>query len=466
MNWRVKGKVLIVLLMLSVLISSCEEDDNTIGFPVEKNLNVNYFEYTVPIEMIWVDSVLSQNLGTIYAGQFDFRDAGFVEAIPYISYTAQAYDSNINVPHNALFKDLHLNLDYTSATSVKTDIPVSLEILQLTDTIAGNKQNFIQGKVPYEKLIGQKSFIFYPDTLNAEQTSDTVEYSEQIDLDNSLGQSLLNKLKQRDLSVLSNYEAFDAFFKGITIAPSLEHSAILGFSPKTSTIVLEYTYVDEEGEDKEGKFTFFPAKYFHNISPNKDDNDLANAAFSGITCCYEPYNPTGDFVYQLFGTGISMIMDLSAMKNFSDSLQNAMINSASLVIDDVVPVSIYASPPNQLAFYLVNERGMRIPEEFANQDFYMTLPTNEIHRGPLRVGNPVTPSFEEFQQQYKTNVTLYLQELIEDESTPAHLLIENATLVSLGNSGYFFLRRATGTFSAIKVPKGSVKLKVYYTTLN
>ncbi|MGK7391495.1 MAG: hypothetical protein ACNS60_14160 [Candidatus Cyclobacteriaceae bacterium M2_1C_046] len=469
MNLLDKGKVLIVLIMLSVLYSSCEEDFNTIGIPADNNLSVNYFEYDIPVEMLWVDSVVSQNIGVIYSGKFDLDEVGVIKAIPFISYGAELYDSNINVPHNAVYKDIYLNLDYRTALSGDENVPITLNVFQLEDTIEMNRNvvKFIEDSSPLGSLVGQKTFTFFPDTLNAKLTSDTVEYSERIDLDNELGQFYMTKLKQRDPSVFFDFETFDASFKGLAIVPSDGNTALLGFTPGTaSSVVIEYTFLDEEGVEKEGKFTFRPIRYYHNITPNKDDSDLSGTEFPSLPCCYEPFTPEGEFYYQMFGTGINLSLDLSGFKNFTDSLNSTIVNGASIVIDDVMPTSPYQNPPNALGFYFIDETGHRMKKEFANTTFFRTLPINELHLDPLRVAFPASAPYNQADEQYSVNITLYMQKLIEDESTPARLIIENADMPNYGNSTLQFLRRSSKALTGIKVPKNSIKVKIYYSTVN
>lgn len=466
MNLLDKGKVLVTLIMLSVLYSSCEEDENTIGFPEDNNLNVNFLEYDIPVKMLWVDSVISQNTGVIYSGKFDLDEAGIIKSVPFISYTAQQYDSNINVPHNAIFKDVYLNLDYVTALSGEANVPISLNIFQLQDTIPGDRVQFIEDSSPLGDLVGQKSFTFFPDSLEAELTTDTVEYSERIDLDHSLGQFYLTKLKQRDLSVFHNYKSFDTSFKGLAIVPSEDNTALLGFTPSnTSSVVIEYTYIDEQGVEKEGNFIFRPARYYHNITPNKNNPEISESEFSSITCCYNPFTPVGEFYYQLFGTGINLSLDLTDFKMFADSLKNPVVNAASIIIDDVTPTSPHQGPPNAVAFYFIDETGHRMKKEFANTNFFRTLPANQIQADPLRVAFPVSSFFNPVQEQYTVNVTLYMQKLIEDQATPAQLLMEDADLISFGGSPLQFLRRSSKTLTGIKIPKESIKLKIYYSTV-
>lgn len=469
MNLWDKGKVLVVLCVLSLLYTSCEEDDSTIGFPAENNLNVDYFEYDIPIEMLWVDSVRSQNLGAIYAGKFDFLEAGTVTATPYFSFTAIRYDSNISVPHNAIFKDIYLHLEYSKAISDKIPSEVSFDVLQLSEQIKGKegdqeKVYYIEDKIPATNLVGQKTFTFYPDSLEMKLKTDSIQYFERIDLDNSLGQFYVNKLKQKDSTIFYDFDAFDSSFKGLTLVPSENNIAILGFSPVTSYITIEYTYVDDKGNEKEGSFVFRPARYFHNITPNEDEPDLSGAEFSDITCCYNSYNPATNFVYQLFGTGINIKLDLSALKQFSDTLNNPTINSAAIILNDVESTNLDQAAPEVIAMYLLDESGHRITESFANQEFYLTLAKNEAQLNPLRVGQPQIAVLDSVNKRYRFNVTYFMQEVFDDSNTPDQLLIEYAALASSGITGYSYLRRSSRYLGGIKIPKNSIKLRIYYST--
>jgi hypothetical protein len=463
MNLWVKGKGLLALVLLIALFSSCEDEENTIGLPVQNQLDLKYLEYEVPVEMVWTDSVISQNPGIIYSGRFDLDEAGILTATPYISFAPQAYDTNINVPSGAVFKDFYLELDYVGGLSTDEASTESFEVYQLEDTINGFVQHFIEDQQALGQLIGEKTFTFYPDSLNLDIERDSIDYREIISLDQTMGEDLLGKLKQQDPEIFNSRKAFDIAFKGIAIVPGNENSAIPGFSPAQSQIVIEYEY-EENGDVKNGRFIFKPTnKYYHNITPNKTEMTFNGGTFSDITCCYEGYTPAGNFIYQMFGTGINIKLDLTAFKSFSDTLNTTLLNSAILELDDVESTTEHHKPVSNIAFYLTNENGRRLSGQKSNIDFYRALTAEKVNLDPVRLGDPSIVPFNPVQESYTADITLFMQHLIKDPSTPGYLLLEAADPVAFGN--LIQLRRSSRRIGAIQIPKGSIKVKLYYSTI-
>lgn len=464
MNLWVKGKGLLAIIMLIVFCASCEEDENTIGLPVENQLDLNYVEYDVPVEMVWTDSVVSQNIGVIYSGKFDLDEAGILKAVPYISFAPQRYDSNINIPSDAVLKDFFIELDYTADLSGVNASQQTLQIYQLADTINGFVIHTIEDEHSLGELIGEKTFTYHPDSLQIDLERDTINYTERIHLDRDLGINLFSKLRTEDSATFYNAKVFDIAFKGLAIVPGIDNSAILGFSPAQTRIIFTYEHLSN-GNTVTSQFVFFPtSKFYHNIIPNKDIQALEEAVFSDITCCYEPFNPVGDFVYQVFGTGINIKLDLSAFKMFADTLNNPIVNAAVLELDDVQSTVEHESPPPQISFYLTTSEGKRTTSQISNIDFFRTLPNEQITANPVRVGDPVVLSYNNQQDYYKANITLFINHLIEQPQTPSYLVMESADIVS--QLQLPSLRRSAKTLGAISVPKESVKIKMYYSAVD
>lgn len=463
MNLWVKGKGLLAIMLLVAFFFSCEDEENTIGLPVENQLNLKYFEYEVPVEMVWTDSIISQNTGIIYSGRFDLEEAGVITATPYISFAPQAYDTNINIPSGAVFKDFYLELDYTHGLKTEEVTTESFEVYQLEDSINGFVLHFSDDKQPLGKLLGEKTFSFYPDSLNLDIERDSIDYREIISLDQAMGQDFLEKLKQQDSTTFYNRKAFDVAFKGIAIVPGNENSAIPGFSPAQSQIVITYDYEDN-GNTKTGRFSFKPtSKYYHTITPNKKEMTINGGTFSDITCCYEEYTPAGNYIYQMFGTGINIKFDLTAFKSFTDTLNSTLLNSAILEMDDVQSTTEHQKPPANIAFYITDANGRRITAQQNNINFYRTLTAEKINADPVRLGDPAFVTYNPVQETYKTDVTLFMQHLVENPSTPAYLLMEGADRTSFGN--LVQLRRSSRELGAIQIPKESIKIKLYYSTI-
>ena len=466
MNLWAKGKGLLTLIiMFAALCTSCEDEENTIGLPVENQLNLNYVEFQVPVEMVWTDSVISQNTGFIYAGRFDLGEAGMLSATPYVAFSAQAYDSAINIPAGAVLKDFYLELDYAGALMSEDVSTETFQVYQLEDTINNFVLHFTEDKQGYNQLIGEKTFEFNPDSVKLDQERDSIDYREKIPLDLTLGEDFFNKLKQQDSTTFYNREAFETAFPGITIVPGTENSVIPAFSPEQSRIIITYEYEDS-GNTKTGSFTFRPsAKFYHNITPNKEEMIFNGGTFSDITCCNIGYNPVGDFVYQVFGTGINLKLDLSAFKMFTDTLDNKIIlNTAVLELDDVAGTVEGTNPPSSIAFYLTDETGQRSSGERSNIDIYRTLTEEQVNADPLRLGEPAIVNYNPVQEAYKVTITLFLEHMIENPSlTPGHLIMEAADFSTFGNLRQ--LRRSSRTLGAVKIPKESIKIKMYYSTM-
>lgn len=478
MNLWAKALALSGFIILALLTFSCEEEINEIGLPVENSLNLQYYEYDVPVSMVWVDSVLSSNTGLLYSGSYDFQGGGRVQATTYIPMQPITFYPNVNVPDSALtLTEVFLNMDVV--TSIDGDMPTTetLRLYELADTINTREEYFTENTAALGNLIGEGTFTFYPDSVQLDQQSDTVFYGVRISIDNAIGQTWLDLLQDGDSLNFANLDLFGAnVFKGLAVVPDANNSALIGYSPENTQIVIRYEYVNSDGETIEGAFAYnVAAGYYHNIIPNPDQQMLGAAAYSGISCCFENYIPGGDYVYQLLGTGINIKMDLSELREFTDSLGTTVINSAVLEIDGAETVGGERGLPSTFAFYMTDDSNRRFRTEFViRNSTFSTFQTLQIESNsgsynPLTAGNPLLSVYNNQTEQYRINIARFIEAVTNDDEIPAQFLIQpvipnSASLIPVDRSS--IVRRTSQRINAIRVPKDGFKIKIYYSTID
>lgn len=460
-NW----KGLLSLLMIGALTFSCKDDENTIGLPVENALNLKYLEYDVPVEMVWLDSTRSDE-GQIYIGRYETEDVGVITSVPYITFRPQGYnvsDTSSLIPANAIFDSLVLNLHYNNAFDNNTESTETFKIYHLDESIPSFVRHYTYEKIPYSGLLGEKTFTYYPDSLEYDKL-DSIDYIEQVLLDPSFGHSLLDKLQS--FSTFKTQNEFEEFFPGIAVESGEGNVSLMSFSQTSSEILLYFTYTTDEGEVKQSSFRFSPTKYFNNITPNKYSSDLSGTSLANLSCCNDPIEITGDYVYQIFGTGINLKLDLSAFKNFADTLENPIINSAVLEIGDVAKVTPEFPIASGIAFYLTDDEGDIYKEFIAGTPVYYTLSNERTSFSTLRPGDPAIIQFDDDNVKYSAGLSLLLQYMIEREETPGYNLVLELANVKKTVNSLNNVERSTLLLSAVKIPKNSIKIKIYYSTLN
>src|SRR5688500_8600270 len=89
MNWLGKGTV--VLFLLSVIIFSCEDEDNSLGFQSpDQNFRVVYKEFILPTSVYQADSLVTSNGSTatnrLLIGSVDDATFGRATATAYTQY--------------------------------------------------------------------------------------------------------------------------------------------------------------------------------------------------------------------------------------------------------------------------------------------------------------------------------------------------------------------------------------------
>lgn len=413
-------------ILIALIVASCEWGDRTITLvrPNTDNLQVIYTDtVTIARSTVMKDS-LNTTTGHIITGIYEDDLLGVIRAKGYLAVSTF---SSIGLQDRAVYDSLALNtkIVYTYGDTTQRYTLSIHELLQ--DITRGPYYNHRSSEYSTDPL-GQVSFVPRPNLRD----------SLCIRLSDDLGEKLFEAARTNQLS---NQESLLRYLKGFAFVGDYERKGgFLGFA-KDSTKVTLYYHVD--GPD--GK-----VKYNVDISIGQIYNEIVNdrtgTPFQSLVTTRNPLSidkTNGISVIQS-GVGLMTRLDFPFLHNFGFDLGKVVINRAFLRVDlPRNPQVPYMPPPARIAIY---------PSSL-NNEWEPSISALEV--GDL-IDNDV---FNPNARYYRIDISSIFRQMVQEKIplTSGFLIGPMGT----SNSGSTY---AT-SLDRLVLPKGSVKLEVYYTTL-
>jgi hypothetical protein len=329
------------MLTVALFFFACEDEANQLGY---KNPNskfkVLYAEIPLSSSVLLLDSVRTSNytfgkeVNSFLVGQYNDDQFGSVTAQAYGQYFVDPV--NYKLPAEASFDsvsmDFAFNLYYYGTSTASSQ---SITVYELDQDIPYSNALHYFNKTDVAvkpSPIGSKTFSVDPAVFTKIFNSgkDSV-VRVHIPLANDLGNRIFETAKRFRDGVDSVFVKNDFFneFKGISVK-SESGDKIVGFRTSTSSKITLH-YHTPQTDSLEMYLYFTSLGGYNKITPQWGASEL-----SGLAQTYTDFYPASGNRYIQNGTGVVTKIDFSKFLEFTDTIPNMILNSAQLVIDNVV----------------------------------------------------------------------------------------------------------------------------------
>jgi len=341
---------------------SCE-DPNTLAVSKAfsgNNLQTAYVDtFTVVTSTVQLDSVLTNNSGTVLLGKYLDDRLGLVSSSSYIQLS---YTSTFLPPTGPqfTFDSVALILPYNHYYIGDTTQSAKINIYRLSEPMLPRKLPV----TPEQKLsvfanangfYNSSTFDYFPNPI----TSATVKFlphhdSLYIPLPDAFGANWFRLAQIDSAQLFANASSFvGSYFYGLYLNVDPETQAcVVGF--KSNKVKIRLYYSQAAGTDvpvsNHVDFSLYSFQ-FNNIKADRSNTLIANI---------KPYKPvssflTGDATYVQSGTGLVTLLQFPSLKSFFSTRTGVILNAAFL---QVYPLQgtypIYFPPPSPLQLYLTD----------------------------------------------------------------------------------------------------------------
>ena len=495
MNLWVKSVRQLAVLAVASFFFSCEDEASLIGFKDPKpKFNVRYVEIPLTSSVILIDSVITDtkplfvtvdgsktlsqvvpNNNSVLSGQYTDPALGTVRAEPFMQLVSgHTAVLDATAVYDSAILELRFN-NYGYGFSTPTNFKFTVHEIT-DDSLNRNPTARSYFSTPPRAFnpapIGEFSFgdiRYYRLRKEYLKTSGQDTLLAKVELDESFGTKLFLTAK-----ATVDSKAFVSQIKGLTI----QHAAgegLLGISTVSplSKIVLYYHYTSAAGTTVKSFRTFPFAGWINKYAdPNYTAISIDRGAseLSPIGDYYESYEtPSGLRVVQS-GTPVITKLDLTNFyEDFADTVENVIINSAELVINNVESQQGF-TPPAALTFKVMQGdmlANRSVAEDYNQFEHYLRKGSifHDLKHFVLTNENPAVNSaaaymtYDSAKQRYSSFMTLFTQGLFAHKNKEGQINPDRLREIAL-----FPVSPAAGaTVNRVLFNANDVKLRIYYT---
>ena len=367
MNWW--GRRAGLLLLLLVVLFSCEEDVSTIGIKrPNPKFRVNYAEIEIPSSVIQFEKLRSYNQGAdadgvqrFLVGQYQDNEFGTVRAEIYtqISPPISYRKISAGAVMDSLVLELQTDFYYYGASHSPSEL--TIQIHELSDTI-NTVPHYNISKIPYEPEVLAEMVL----------TVDPTEFDESIALNND-NITTNNKVKKYSVPLIGDFATelfntvvtdsattydftkFTGKHKGFAFIPTVSDK-ILGLNPKmddaTSAVTTNLAlYFTENGTQYRMTFVLYPTGPYGTLGFSSIESDRSGTVLQSIEA-HKDFFPIDGKRYLQSGMGVLTKLDFTHYFEYMDTVKNAILNSAELVFENE-PSDF--PPPAQFQFRVLDD---------------------------------------------------------------------------------------------------------------
>jgi len=340
MNWW--GKGLGVLLLLSIVIIACEEEENLLGFrSPDHNFKVVYQEFTLPTSIYQVDSLVTSNASNstgsrLLVGSFDDSRFGRGSATAYMQYFPLAFPA---IAETATFERLTMAMvfDYYHFGNTEATFQ-AFEVHELKDSLVNSATYFTKStSATLFKPLSSGSRLINPELFdesyklnNDKDQTNNLSDSLVFELD-ALGPQLFAAVRATDSVSMATYRNFFRWrriFKGLAIVP-VGTDKVIGLDPTHAKTCLTL-YYKEGTVTKQIKFSMSPNSglmTYSNVTVDKSGTPL-----NILTDYYSDVAPGDGSRYIQCGAGVVTKIDMKAVFEYFSKIPVRSLNVAELSI--------------------------------------------------------------------------------------------------------------------------------------
>ncbi len=382
-SWRVKAAGVFCFFVLFLL--SCKDELSYIGFHKEPRISTYYIEIPVNPSVIQMTGLLTENdLNTIgpriLVGRYNDPQFGIMNVHGYSNYAPPLIALTPSATATADSLVLQLTFDFYRYGSASTSnqrlqvfevldtIHSSFVYIAGADTIRRTDNYFNSSTIAVSpQVIGDVTFnvdpVYFDESFPLNQDRDTTNnriFKVRIKITSpTLANDLLNDMISNP-DLLKNFSKFSGKYKGFAFIMN-QGDQIIGINPafrtplSTSKDTKLSLYYTDGGIKTKADFLFNhttnastgqlnPVTSFTTLS-----TDYASTTMSGI----QPYKdiiPFGNYLYVQSATALVTKFDLTNFYQYIDTIENAVFNSAELVVNNTS-----TRPPYQAQFRVLDQ---------------------------------------------------------------------------------------------------------------
>lgn len=459
------------------MISSCEEDTSFIG--VRRGNPPTIVQYAeIPLEssVLLIDSVGTFNIGTsqvqrLLVGKMVDPQMGNLISTSYTQF--RPFSTSTAVPPNAVFDSLVLTLsldyyNYGNPEATREEISVH----RLTETLVGAQPYFAYSDASYHSTpLGTRDIVVSTESLanRLDENNDTNPNNDNIDtlqffLDRAFGQELLD-LAKTNSSDWTDFLKFREIFKGFALVGGPTNEKVLGYTTvndnirKFSRMILYYHFFNTAtNAEEKGTIPFSLSSTngvmgFYGLTVDRSGTEL-----STLTSFHQDFYPASNKRYVQGGFPIVTKIDFSQFTEYMDTVQNAILNSAEIIIGPANDLGDLALPAT-LRLQLLKTNNRFQPSSFRVDTTgfrFALLPTTDGIVMTNDLNQPLSVTFKEQNgEKYLSDfVTEYCQALFDNKGQAPKY--QNFAMVAT-NPLY------TKSVHRLILETSDIKLRVYYT---
>ncbi len=433
-----KGSFLIIGLLL-LITSSCEQDENIINVNVEGVTNTSYIEFNLPTSEIFIDSLRTDDSDFILVGDYEDPLLGTLAAEAYFELK---YDSGAVIADTLSLDSVVFMLKIEDQLMKDALAIFNIDIYTLSDTLFSEAIYLANKKLSLDKKVqGVTENIYQTDSL---LTFSGVEF----------GRYFYGDIKRLESVDLYNYS------NNFSFVPASENEAFVSFDfASDESKVLVYS---RDPNDSLFITQFkFSNLHFTQLNRDKSNTDLAGISnldslhFADVFTIINPLH------------GLFTVLDFSEVILFMDQSENFIINSAELEVG-LTEASI--DPIERVNFFTFNEVGGINGNAFAsldrltqgslnyveifNQAANDFLLSEESFISGAGAFSPVISEVSEL--TYNSMITLSLEDQYLRKTFLENDYFEKLVMIAEDRL----------TLNQSFVERGSVTVKIYYTKVN
>jgi len=450
-------------LLLAFFFASCEEPIEVESdlVPGGNNTEIQYVEIPLEVTQSAYDSLLisstdvSGSRDQVFFGHQNNSEIGNFSAQAYFGAVLdnEAVRDSIRSGSQVIETKLHLGLNYFYGDNF--DNSQRFKLYQLQDTLEVAGKNYtIYDELNTAALVSndETTFINPLDTI-----------PDFINLNNSLGEELLNLAGDQELSFEQIYNSI----KGFKLEVESGQNNLQAISLTGGESYFEVIYQSPTADTLQSvKFDLFGSSFTH---VDYQPGSLIPSSYNNGNS-FELADPSKAYFNNLLG--ISPKINLEAYLSFIDTVEYMQINKAEIIIEDQgfstanTPAEQFR-PIQNLVPYIQNEQGNFSKK---GEDFW-AIQSNFNSNGAIANPNagtlPTNLGYDENKKSIRGDITFFLQEIYND---PTFWEADNRIIFT----GQFIRRNSDpfietpkiniGNFDNFLVDKENIKLKIYYTT--
>ena len=458
MNWsELTKRHAYLFLIITTFFISCESPKNIgLDHPNPNGSIGVFFEENFDLQpkTVLLDSLQTSNGLTALVGKYTDPVFGDIKANAYMDLSPSFLLGSKKITlsgTNHVFQNLTLSLKLVSTYGIdftKTDVPQTIEIYELKDTL-----NPLTYYVNTDKVDYDATRLLATATFNPQDILDNKSGVLDVPItDTDYQQRIFTAAASKATSM-----EFVAQVKGFVIVFSAANSsAIVGFNRASSSLKMGYS-AEVDGTVNPGLvYPMFPVKQaFNNVTSENRTGTL-----SALTTSSQEVDGT-PILHSQAGTGMVARIDLVDVLKLKDK-GNISINKAELVFSPLLETVSNKDVALPASLLLIQANG-NIYNRLSKGNF--DLLSNDNTRGVAKFGRSLSEYNTVF-KHYTYNITTQLQQMLNGSRGTQVFVVPSALSENVDMSGV----SGGGRVSRILIDNNAtsdrrLKLKVFYTVV-